>query len=304
MWKYLLLLLSVHLLGRLPLRVLYGLAAVAGDLAYFFAPPLRHNVWDNMRHVMGPDTPKKKLRRAARQVFRNIARYYVDLIRMPHLNLDQFFQRRLTYHGFEEHLLPAIHSGKGVIIASGHFGNAELAVQGLLVGGVKVVVLTEPLNPPALSRLIDGVRTSKGHTFLPVSFASVKTVVRTIKTGGVVALMCDRDIEGKSIRVPFCGTPARVPVGAVELAMRTGATIVPAFNHRTDGNGIEVFLESPLELASSGDSEADLKENVQRLLGRFEPHLRRDPGQWAVLEAVWEDGEDGNDTAAPSEEKR
>ena len=292
MWKYLLLLLSVHLLGRLPLRVLYALAAVAGDLAYFFARPLRRNVWDNMRHVMGPNTHKKELRRAARQVFRNIAQYYVDLIRMPYLNLEQFFRQRLTYHGFDEHLLPAIDRGKGVIIASAHFGNAELAVQGLLVRGVKVVVLTEPLRPPALSRLIDRLRTSKGHTFLPVSFTNVKTLVRTVKTGGLVALMCDRDIEGKSIRVPLCGTPARVPVGAVELAMRTGATIVPAFSHRRDGNGIEVFIESPLELVNSGDSNADLKENVQRLLQRFEPHLRSDPGQWAVLEAVWEDGDD------------
>lgn len=300
MWKYLLLLLSVHLLGRLPLPVLYGLAAVAGDLAYLFAPPLRRNVWDNMRHVMGPDTPKKELRRVARQVFRNVARYYADLIRMPRMNLDQFLRQRLTYHGFDEYVLPAIAKGKGVIITSAHFGSPELAVQGLLAGGVKVVALTEPLRPPALSRLVDGLRGSKGHTILPVSFANVKTLLRTVKAGGVVALMCDRDIEGKSIRVPLCGTPARVPVGAVELAMRTGATILPIFNHRTGDNGIEALIQPPLELVDSGDRDSDLKENVRRLLERFEPHLRSDPGQWVVLEAIWEDGDD---TEAPSKEK-
>jgi lauroyl/myristoyl acyltransferase len=300
MWKYLLLLLSVHLLGRLPLRVLYGLAAVAGDLTYFFALPLRRNVWDNMRHVMGPNTPKKKLRRAARQVFRNVARYYADLIRMPRMDLDHFFRHRLTYHGFDEYMLPAMAKGKGVIITSGHFGNPELAVQGLLGRGVEVVALTEPLRPQALSRLIDRLRASKGHTMLPVSFASVKTAVRTVKAGGVVALMFDRDIEGKSVRMPLCGTPARVPVGAVELAMHTGATIIPMFNHRTGSNGIEAFIESPLHLVDSGDADADLKENVRRLLERFEPHLRADAGQWAVLEAIWEDGDD---TPPPGEEK-
>jgi hypothetical protein len=37
MWKYVLLLLSVRLFGWLPLRVLYGLANLAGELAYILS---------------------------------------------------------------------------------------------------------------------------------------------------------------------------------------------------------------------------------------------------------------------------
>ncbi len=292
MWKYLLVLSSARLLGRLPTCVLYLLAAVAATLTYTFARGLRRNVWDNMRHVMGPNAPKKELRRATRRVFGNWAKSYADLIRLPHLDLQKFFDQRLVYHGFEENMLPAITNGKGVIITSGHFGNVELGIQGLLGKGVKVTVLTEPLQPPALSRLIDGLRGSKGHAFLPVSIGSIKTVLRSVKAGGVVGITLDRDIEGRSIRVPFCGTPASMPVGAVELATRTGATIVPIFAHRRNGDACEAFLEPPLELVNSGDPQADLKTNVRRLLERFEAHLRRDPGQWTVLEAVWDSQED------------
>jgi lauroyl/myristoyl acyltransferase len=292
MWKYLLLLACARLLGRLPIRVLYLLAAVAAPLIYAFAWRLRRNVWDNMRHVMGADTPKKELRRAARQVFRNWAKSYADLFHLPRLNLPKFFEERLVYHGFDENMLPAIAKGKGVIVASGHYGNVQLGIQGLLGKGVKVTVLTEPLQPPALSRLVDGLRASKGHTFLPVSIGSIKALLRSIKAGGVAGLMCDRDIEGRSIRVPFCGTPASVPVGVVELATRTGATIVPIFVHRKNGDACEAFLEAPLELVGNGDPETDLKTNVRRLLERFEAHLRRDPGQWVVLEAVWDREED------------
>jgi KDO2-lipid IV(A) lauroyltransferase len=261
---------------------------------YLFAWRLRRNVWDNMRHVMGPNTPKKELRRTARQVFGNWAKSYADLIHVPYLDLDKFFQQKLVYHGFEENMLPAIANGKGVIISSGHFGSVELAIQGLLAKGVRMTVLTERLQPPALSRLVDGLRASKGHTFLPVSFASIKAVLRLVKAGGVVGLMCDRDIEGTSIRVPFCGTPASVPVGIVELATRTGATIVPIFVYRKNGDACEAFLEPPLELVNSGDPQADLKTNVRRLLEQFEAHLRRDPGQWVVLETVW-DAEEGEE---------
>jgi len=292
MWKYLLLLACARLLGRLPTRVLYLLAAVAAALTYTFAWRLRRNVWHNMRHVMGPNTSEKELRRAARRVFGNWARSYADLIRLPYLDLHKFFEQKLVYHGFEENMAPALAKGKGVIISSGHFGNVELGVQGLVAKGVRMTVLTEPIQPPALSRLVDGLRASKGHTFLPVSIGSIKVVLRSIKAGGVVGLMCDRDIEGTSIRVPFCGTPASVPVGVAELAMRTGATIIPIFVYRKNGDACEAFLEPPLELVNSGDPQADLKTNVRCLLERFEAHLQREPGQWAVLEAVWDTEED------------
>jgi KDO2-lipid IV(A) lauroyltransferase len=106
----------------------------------------------------------------------------------------------------------------------------------------------------------------------------------------MIALLCDRDIEGRSLRVPFCGVPASMPVGAVELAMRTGAPLVPTFSHRGNGNHYDVFAEPPVELARTGDFQEDLRTNVSRLLQSFEGHVRRDPGQWTVLESVWEDG--------------
>jgi len=289
MWKYALILLSVYVFGWLPARVLYGLANVAGELGYIVFVRVRHRVWDNMRHVMGPATPKGELRRAARQVFRNIARYYVDLISRPRLDVQRFYECQLTPYGLEENLLAPLKQGQGVVLVSSHFGDAELVIQGLLPLGVKALALTEPLNPPALSRLVHRLRSSSGHTFLPVSLSNVKATLRHLKAGGLIALMCDRDIEGRSLRVPFCGAPASMPVGAVELAMRTGAPLVPTFAHRRNGNQYEVFAEPAVELARTGDAQADLETNVLRLLQRFEPHLRSDPGQWTVLEAVWED---------------
>ncbi len=292
MWKYLLLLASLYLLAPLPARILYGIANLAGELAYVLFARVRHNVWDNMRHVMGPATPKAELRRAARQVFRDTARYYADLIRRPRLDVQRFYDRQLVYHGFEENLAAPLKRGKGVVLVSGHFGGAELVLQGLLPLGIKVVALTEPLEPPALSRLVHRLRSSTGHTFLPVNLTNVKAALRHLKAGGVVALLTDRDIEGRSLRIPFCGAPASMPAGAVELAMRTGAPLVPVFPHRRD-NRYEAVVEPPVELVDTDDRQADLKTNVGRLLERFESHLRSDPGQWTVLEAVWEDGKAG-----------
>lgn len=289
MLKYILFFVFFNALGRLPLPVLYRLMDLVAWAAYYLARRARHNVWDNLRHVMPPGTPQREMRRAARQVFRNVALYYADVAHLPWTDIDDFFHRRLVIHGLEEHLMPAVASGRGVIMMSAHFGNPELAVQGLAVLGVHVFALTEPLQPPALSRLMDRFRASKGHSFAPVSVASVKRVIKTLRSGGVVALMADRDIEGPRAPLPFCGHEAYMPTGPMEVALRTGAIVIPSFSCRRNRYIIEAYMEEPLELERTGDLEADVHRGALRFLERFERRLRAEPGQWAVLEAVWGD---------------
>jgi KDO2-lipid IV(A) lauroyltransferase len=289
MWKYVLFLIAIHTVGRLPLRVGYVIASIVGRLAYWLSPASRRNVIDNLRHVMGEAAPRGEIRAAARGVFANIAMYYVDLVRMPHMDLEEFFRSRLRYYGFDENLLPAVATGKGVVVLSCHLGNPELGVQGMLPLGVKTFALTEPLRPPKLHRLVDSLRASKGNSFAPVSFASVRRAIRTLRRGGVVALMGDRDIEGPRARFPFFGEEAMMPTGPIEVAMRTGAVVIPSFCLRTGRNGIEAHLEEPLELERTGNMERDVRINTLRFLGRMERRLREHPGQWSVLESVWDD---------------
>ena len=288
MWKYILFLIAIHTLGRLPLGVGYAAAEVVGRLAYRLSPGSRRNVINNLRHVMGKDAPDKKVRAAAYMIFINIAKYYVDLVRMPRMDLDDFVRRRLRYFGLDEYLLPAVAAGKGVIVLSVHLGNPELAVQGMLSRGVKVFALTEPLQPPRLHRLVDSLRASKGHTFAPVGFAGVKRAIRTLREGGVIALMGDRDIEGPKASLPFFGEEAMMPTGPIEMALRTGATVIPSFCLRTRQGGIDAYLEEPLELERTGDMERDARTNAQRFLALLERRLRKHPDQWVVLESIWD----------------
>ncbi len=289
MLKFVLFKVALHTLGRLPLPVLYGLVSLVAGLIYIFVPKLRRNVWDNLRHVMPAGTPKGQVRAAARQVFRNVALYYADLVHMPRMDIDEFFRQRFQFHGFEEHLQPAINAGNGVIILSGHFGNPELAVQGLVPMGVRVLALTEPLQPPRLSRLVDGLRAGPGHTFVPVSVGGVRRVMQTLRGGGVVALMGDRDIEGPKAVLPLCGAETLMPTGPIEVAARTGAAVIPSYCARRDRYRIEAYLEEPLEIPRTGNMEEDVRAGTLRFMERLERWLRSDPGQWAVLEAIWDE---------------
>jgi KDO2-lipid IV(A) lauroyltransferase len=298
MWKYILFLMAIHTLGRLPVGAGYAVAGVVGRLAYWLAPGPRRNVISNLRHVMGEDAAEREVRAAAHGMFVNVAKYYVDLVRMPRMDLNDFFQRRLRYYGFDEYVLPAVESGKGVVFLSGHLGNPELGAQGMLPRGVEVFALTEPLSPPRLSRLVDSLRAAKGHAFAPVGFAGVKRVIQTLRAGGAVALMGDRDIEGPKAMLPFFGEETLMPTGPIEVALRTGAVVIPSFCLRNDRGGIDAYLEEPLEIERTGDMERDVRANALRFLARLERRIREHPDQWGVLESVWE-GEPARTEQAP-----
>jgi lauroyl/myristoyl acyltransferase len=288
MWKYILFLAAIHTLGRLPLRVGYAVAQLVGRLVYWLSPGRRRDVIRNLRHVMGREAPDREVRIAARHVFVNAAKNYVDLVRMPYMDVADFYRHRLRYHGFDEHLLPAVAAGKGVIIISGHLGNPELGAQGMLPRGVNVFALTEPLQPARLSRLVDSLRACKGHSVAPVGFAGVRRAIQTLRQGGVIALMADRDIEGPKALLPFFGEEAMIPTGPIEVALRTGAAVIPSFCVRTERGGVDAYLEEPLELVRTGDMEKDVRASTLRFLARLEPRLRQHPDQWVVLESVWD----------------
>jgi len=286
MLKFLFYWATFHTLGRLPLSFLYALMSTTSSAAYHLAPGVRQSIHDNLRHVM-PDAPEGEVRRAARQVLRNVALYYADTAHLPRMDLRDFFERRFVFHGLDEYLRPAIAEGNGVIILSAHYGAPELAVQAFAHLGIHVFALTEPVHP-RMSKLMDEYRASKGHTFGPVNRGNVKRVFQTLKGGGVVALMGDRDIEGPKEALPFFGENTLVPTGPIEVAIRTGVPVLPCFSARRGKYGIEAWVEEPLALRRTGDMQSEVIAGTREYIERLERRLREEPGQWAVIERIWD----------------
>ena len=290
MWKYYALRLAYLLLSRLPLSVLYGIARVVGDAAYLARAGARRAVMANMRRVLGPEASEREVRRTAREVFRNASRYYADLIYVPRMDLQRFARDKLELTGLE-YILDAQRAGRGVVITGAHFGNPDMATQGLAASGLRVLVLTEPLQPQELSDFTHWLRSHHGHEYRPADFGGVKAAVRQLKRGGMLCILADRDVGGTGVPMEFFGAEASIPLGAVDIAMRTGADLIPAWARRLPGYRFEARIGPPVELVRTGDFDADVRANARRLLAVFERELRADPGQWAVLEPIWDDGE-------------
>jgi lauroyl/myristoyl acyltransferase len=294
---------------RAPKRIVYALAWLAAEAAFLVNSHGRSVASSNIRHVLGATASPVAVRRVVRGCFHAAAAYYADLARTPKMRPAEFFAHNVTVSGLD-YLTAAVAGGRGVIAATIHYGNPEYVGQCLSSLGISFMALVEPLDPPALAELFRRYRSSQGQQFVDADVSGVKQAIRHLRRGGLLAVLVDRDIQHRGVEVTFFGAPAQIPTGAVDLALHTGAVVLPLLTRRIALDRFEAVIEPPLELIRTGDEAADRRRNTERLIQRFEPYLRRDPSQWFVLqEPVWSEdrarlSRDGSTRPSPAQHPR
>jgi phosphatidylinositol dimannoside acyltransferase len=244
----------------------------------------RKIVSGNLKRILGAKEADQALQSKTRKVFKNVARNYFDLVKIPKMNLN--CDQKIAITGWQ-HLVQAQNMHKGVILATAHLGNFEMGAQVLVSRGVELTILIEEFNSNLFLREIAKLRQRKGIKILPINMQGMKDVYRDLTRGGTVIIVCDRDIQGNGIKIKFMGEDTTLPFGAVSLAMRTGATLVPIFSLRTLRNIASIYIEPPLKLVENGNREESLKVNLEKLAAVMEEYIRKYPEQWAVLEPFW-----------------
>lgn len=278
---------GLWLTAWLPRPVAHGLGVIVGEAGFAFNRSARRTTIANLRVVFGPSVSRAELVRVARGCFRSTAHYYGDLARVPAMSPRRLFTHDLCIVGLE-HLTDAVRRGKGVVGVSMHFGNPEYVAQCVSALDIHLVAVVEPLYPPHLSETVRAYRQSQGHEFVDAGVPGTKRVLRHLRAGGMIALLTDRDIQGNGEWVPFCGRPARLPTGAVELAMHADAALLPFITYRVGPGRFRTVIGAPLPLQRSGHKRDDVRANLAALVRWFEPHLRTDPSQWFVIsQPVW-----------------
>src|ERR671939_1317363 len=117
---------GTFLMRFVPVAVAYRLAACGTPLfLQVFARGHLTRATDNMRQVLGPHADPREARRLTRAAFANYARYMVDLVRLPHVAFDELTSV-IRVEGWDN-VERAYEYGKGVVFATGHIGNWDLA---------------------------------------------------------------------------------------------------------------------------------------------------------------------------------
>ncbi|APV45074.1 kdo(2)-lipid IV(A) lauroyltransferase [Dehalogenimonas formicexedens] len=283
MWKYYAFKIAGFSLSYLPRNLGYFVASLVADFAYTFFPTARVGVADNMRHVLGFNVDDIVLRRAVREVLKNTAKNYFDLIKLPHMELDEI-ERHLTVHGWQ-HLKDALERKWGVVLVTAHLGSFDIAAQIFAIRSVKTTVLVEALKPPPLLNHVTALRESHGVAFMPGRPGALESMMQLLRSGEAILMACDRNIKGKGITSVFFGEEATLPTVAVRMAMRTGAAIVPIFNRREDNGKYVIYVEPAIDVFTTGNGA--VVKNVEQIAQVMERYIRHCPEQWVTLKSIW-----------------
>ncbi len=270
------------LAGRFP-RVFYPIAVAMARATWLVWPGHRNRVIGNMLPLCDGDP--RRARRAARLAHSNIARYWVDVASVPHLNMDRFERDHITV--IDEHHLAPLSLPGPVIIVSAHTGNPEFALQAIIRRGRRFTALVEDIKPRALANYLHRLRTAAGGTFEVASFSGIRACLEALKAGEVVGIVADRDLQGTGLCTRIAGRDVRLPRGPWELARRTNAVVIPVFASRDAGDHFSLRCMEAFRVARGDDPEADIACAVERWAALLDAQLRREPEQWAVLEDFW-----------------
>ncbi len=278
-------------LGVLPEPVATGLAALAGAaLARRPGGDLqmreRHitRVLASTSPAVAPDPAV--VRRWALRSYRSYARYWVEGARLSSTSPDVVRQRLVLDWGFEQ-VEKAFAAGRGVLLALPHVGSWEWGGAFLALDGHPMTTVVERVEPPALFRWFLEQREAIGLRIVPLGDESGRTLLRELRGGGLVGLVCDRDIAGNGVTVDFFGEQTTLPGGPATLALRTDALLVPAAVYSGPGDAHFAYVTAPIDTTRTGTLRADVARITQELARRFEWMIRRAPEQWHVYQPNW-----------------
>ena len=273
-------------IAALPEPVALGLGNVVGDVLYRVRHEHRAMVKANLARVLGAEGGDAQLLdRWARRSFRAYARYWVEGARLPSTSPDEVVQH--TFVDGLRHLHESSATGRGTILALPHIGSWEYGGAFLATQDLPMTAVAERIEPPALFDYFVEQRAAMGLTIVPLGQQSGGTILSTLRAGGLVGLLCDRDIEGTGIEVDFFGERTTMPAGPATLALRTGATLCTGAVYSGPGRDHRAIVEPPLDTTRTGPLRKDVARLTQEIATRLEGLIRRAPEQWHVFQPLW-----------------
>lgn len=270
--------------SALPERMAEGLGAGAGGLA---GGPLgiRRSVVEANLRLAYPDAPDAWIRETARAAYRHLGREAAAILRLSRLDPEEVVRRTVT-RGWDE-FNEALGEGKGVILATGHYGNWEIAAAAVAARGVPISAIVKRMGNRLVDARLEALRRRLGVETIEMHQAQ-RQVPRVLRRGGVVGIVADQDARRSGVFVPFFGRPASTHRGTALFALRLGAPVFACTARRLPGRDTMYEVSGyRVPVRATGDLEADVERLTARLAEALETDVRAAPEQYFWFHRRW-----------------
>ncbi len=237
-------------------------------------PNLRNRIERNLALVM-PE--KRGDKRFIKQVSRHIGRGFMVLF------YSQDYHKKLSHVELAPHALDQVKAaqaaGKPVIIVSGHFGEWEAIRVMLSRAGMPSASIYREATNPIFERHFAKAMAVGGAGLFQTGMKGTRKMLKHLKAGGIITVLLDQRVAS-GVPVDFLGKPALSSPIMAELALKTGAILVPAYAPLAEDGHVKLIIEPAID---HGDPVAMISAINDSLTAQVRAH----PEQWYWLHDRW-----------------
>ncbi|WP_424833292.1 lysophospholipid acyltransferase family protein [Ruegeria sp.] len=254
--------------------------AAMGAIVRWLAPVVgyRTRVRRNLK-LTCPDLSEAEVKRICRAVPDNAGRAI-----MEHFSSEGFIKRqtnaKISGPGVEAFDRAAA-EGKPVMMITAHFGHylaARVALQAR--SGKPIGCLYRRMANPYFNDMYVDAFYETGAPMFEQGRRGMVEMVRTLKSGGIIAIVSDLHAQGGE-ELTFFGKPAVTSVLNAELAIKYKAVLIPCYAVRQpNGIDFEIVLHDPVP-------HTDPKTMTQFTNDDLEAMVRQHMGQWFWIHRRW-----------------
>ena len=243
---------------------------------FVFALGIRKKTVVQNLEIAFPKLDNAERIKIAKNCYSHFGKVIVDTFNVTKWN-DAEFKDRVKLLGLE-HLDKALLCGKGVIIATAHFGCFDVITPRLCIDGYKNITIYQRIHNPYVDEYIMKIRTMKGAQVAKRGI-QIRLILKALKKNECVGFLADQDAGGSGLFIPFFSKTASTFRGLAELAIRTRAPIVPAFTPVIDGVYNAIF-EEEIQIGSVEEIMTEYNRRVENIVKKF-------PEQYFWLHKKW-----------------
>lgn len=270
------------LVGLLPHSAVIWLGSLFGRVWYSLDGGRRRMATRHMERVLGSGSD---VAGASESVMKSYGRYFAEALWVRAQRIPGLMEKT-SVEGLDL-VVAARDEGNGMVFSVPHLGNWEVAAPVAAKVGIPVVAVAEDLPN---SRITDWFTSMRNDIGIEIVLATGRVEVMrqleaAIADNKAVALLADRDLNGKGVEVEFFGENTTMPAGPAALAVKTGAPLFPVAAY-FDGDGHRVVVRPAIEVPEGKRSD-QVKKMTQSMAGEFENLILAAPDQWHLVVPNW-----------------
>ncbi|MDD5659679.1 MAG: lysophospholipid acyltransferase family protein [Actinomycetota bacterium] len=237
----------------------------------------------NVSNVLSLDIKNPKVAAISKKIYIEFAKNIVDFFKNGIIPLEQF-KKNIKLDGLDN-LKKALENGKGAVIFTAHIGNFEWGAARIGAEGIKIwgVGLSRE------NRFLDSYfeRNRKNKCLNTLNANKMLGVFRILKNNEVVAIPTDWDPVGNAKAYDFLGKKVMLPSGAVQIALASGAPLIPSFIIRDGKYHHHQIIYEPIDLTREGEKEKTIEKNMQTIINILEKQIKENIDQWVMFHDIW-----------------